>query len=480
VAVAVAQAVLSLWRLGTASWHIDELVYVRASREGLDTELTHPPLGKLLMAVPQWVFGESLTSARVAPVLAGALVGVCLFLLVRRTVGFWAGIAVWAAWVLLPRSVGLMAAGTHLDVARLERFALLDAFAAAGMAATLLLGWRWAQRGGWGPAVATAVAGGLATASKASGATALLVAGGAVLITRPGRRAVAEVALAAAVSVATFALTYLPFGTTAWSAFREMLDFQLGHADTGHAVFVAGQTYDKPPWWVFGAYQVEADGWLLTFAVVAAVIAALVLVRHPVRWYLLAAVVVPLVLLTLSPVVIRHYRFIALPGQVALVALGVRALLAGVVWQRVLGVVVAVPLLLAAAGEVHRVLTLQPRDYAQLAQTLEQAEAAGRFDPDEQVVVLRGVRTVADAHAPDVRFLADLPTDGDAAEIAAIVLDPTSTLRFPAPELERAAMRLGLVSVQMGRLEAFVAPELQVRFGAPVHGQRAPTSPTSG
>jgi hypothetical protein len=53
-------------------------------------------------------------------------------------------------------------------------------------------------------------------------------------------------------------------------------------------------------------------------------------------------------------------------------------------------------------------------------------------------------------------------------------------LRFPAPELELAAMRLGLVSVQMGRLEAFVAPELQVRFGAPVHGQRAPTSPTSG
>jgi 4-amino-4-deoxy-L-arabinose transferase-like glycosyltransferase len=459
--VAVVQAVLSLWRLGTASWHIDELVYVRASREGLDTELTHPPLGKLLMAVPQWVLGESLTSARLAPVLAGALVGVCLFLLVRRTVGFWAGIGVWAAWVLLPRSVGLMEAGTHLDLARLERFALLDVFAAAGMAATLLLGWRWAQRGGWAPAVATAVAGGLATASKASGATALLVAAGAVLVTRPGRRAVAEVALAAAASVATFALTYLPFGTTAWSAFREMLDFQLGHADTGHAVFVAGQTYDKPPWWVFGAYQVEADGWLLTFAVVGAAVAALVLVRHPVRWYLLAAVVVPLVLLTLSPVVIRHYRFIALPGQVALVALGAHALLRRPGWPRAVGVAVCVPLLLAAASDVSRVLTLAPRDYAQLAQVLDRAERAGTFDPASRIVVLHGVGTVAERHAPDVRFVRDLPTDGDAREeVAAIVLDPTSTLRQPVPDLIAAAEELDLVALEMGRLQVFLAPEL--------------------
>jgi hypothetical protein len=460
VAVVVAQAVLSLWRLGTASWHIDELVYVRASREGLDADLTHPPLAKLLMAVPQWVLGESLTSARLAPTAAGALVGVCLFLLVRRTVGFWSGIAVWAAWVLLPRSVGLMEARTHLELARLERFALLDVFAAAGMAATLLLGWRWAQRGGWGPAAVTAAAGGLATASKASGATALLVVAGAVLITRPGRRAVAEVALAAAVSVATFALTYLPFGTTAWSAFREMLDFQLGHADVGHAVFVAGRTHDKPPWWVFAAYQVEADGWLLTAAVVAAAIAALVLVRHPVRWYLLAAVVVPLVLLTISPVVIRHYRFVALPAQVALVALGTHALLRRAGWQRALGVVVCVPLLLAAVRDVSRVLTLQPRDYAQLANVLDEAQRTGAFDPSEQVVVLRGVETVAERHAPDVRFHPDLPTNGDDQRVAAIVLDRTSTLRRPAPELVRAATELGLLERDMGRLQGFFAPEL--------------------
>jgi 4-amino-4-deoxy-L-arabinose transferase-like glycosyltransferase len=459
VAVALVQAVLSLWRLGTASWHVDELIYVAASREGPGSELTHPPLGKLLIAAPQWVLGESLAAARLAPVLAGALIGVCLFLLVRRTVGFWAGMAVWAAWVLLPRSVGLIEAGTHLELARLERFALLDPFATAGLAATLLVGWRWARQGGWGWALATGVTGGLATATKASGATALLVAAAAVVLSRPGRRALAELAGAAAASVATFFVTYLPLGRAAPRAFVEMVDFQLGHAEVGHAVFVAGQTYMKPPWWVFLAYQVEADGWLLTASALAAAIAALVLVRHPVRWYLLAAVVVPLVVLTISPVVIRHYRYIALPGQVALVALGVRALLAGVVWQRALGVVVAIPLVLAAGSDVHRVLTLGPRDYAQLALVLERAEAAGAFDPEEQVVVLRGVPTVAEAHAPGVHFVAALPTEADRGRVVAIVLDRTSTLRFPAPELRTAATDLGFVPIQMGRLDVFLAHE---------------------
>jgi hypothetical protein len=244
-----------------------------------------------------------------------------------------------------------------------------------------------------------------------------------------------------------------------------MLDFQLGHADVGHAVFVAGQTYDKPPWWVFAAYQVEADGWLLTGAVVGAVVAALVLVRHPVRWYLLAGVVVPLVLLTISPVVIRHYRFIALPAQTGLVALGVWALLLRAGWQRALGVVVCVPLLLVAARDAGRVLTLQPRDYAELAQVLERAERAGAFDPASRIVVLRGVDTVAEQHAPDVRFHPDLPTDGDDRLVAAIVLDRTSTLRRPAPELIQAAADLGLVARDMGRLQGFFAPELLTADG---------------
>lgn len=459
VALAVAQAFLGLWRLATPSWHVDELVYAMSGRAYLAGDLIHnrehPPLGKYLIGLPQALLFESAGTARLLPVVAGALTGVGLFLLVRRTLGFWAGIAAWAAWVLLPRSVGLIETGTHVQMVRLERLALLDVFAATAMVAALVVGWRWARRGGWQLAGLTGVAIGLGVASKVSAASIGLVVAGAVVAHRRRWRDVAEVAMAAVTSVVVFAISYLPYGRTAPDAIRYMIDYQTQHAADGQLVYAGGSVHSKPPWWVFLAYQVEADGRALTAATVLAVIAALALVRHPVRWYLLAAVVVPLAVMTLSPVVIRHYRYIALPGQVALVGLGLWALLRRPGAWRVAGLVLAIPFAVASVRDVARIATLEVSDYQRLGQVLE---AAG----PEPVVVLRGTPSVAAHYAPEAQLVSDLPAEG---AVAAVVLDPPAMLLTPAPELVAQAEALGYVETEMGRLRVFLAPMLAEAAG---------------
>lgn len=458
-ALAAMQAFLGLWRLATPSWHVDELVYALAGRAYLAGDLTptreHPPLGKYLIGLPQALLFESAGTARLLPTIAGALTGLGLFVLVRRTLGFWAGIAAWAAWVLLPRSVGLIETGTHLQMVRLERLALLDVFAATGMVAALVAGWWWARRGGWLPAVATGACVGLGVASKLPAASIGLVVAGAVLAHRRRWRDVAELGVAGATSVAVFALTYLPYGRAAPDALRYMFEHQLDHAAEGHLVYAGGSVHAKPPWWVFLAYQVEADGRVLTAATVTAVLVALALVRHPVRWYLLAALVVPLAVLTLSPVVIRHYRYLALPAQAALIGLGLWALLRRPGAWRVAGVVLALPFALASVRDVHRIATLQVSDYQRLGQVLD---AAG----PEPTVVLRGPTSVAAHYAPEARWRHDLPEDG---QVAAVVLDPPSMLLQPDPDLEARVEDLGYVETTLGRLRVFLAPELAAATG---------------
>lgn len=458
-ALAVMQAFLGLWRLATPSWHVDELIYALAGRAYLAGDLTptreHPPLGKYLIGLPQALLFESAGTARLLPTVAGALTGVGLFLLVRRTLGFWAGVAAWAGWVLLPRSVGLMETGTHLEMVRLERLAFLDVFAATGMVAALVAGWWWARRGGWLPALVTGACVGLGVASKLPAASIGLVVAGAVLAHRRGWREVAELGVAGATSVAVFALSYLPYGRAAPDAVRYMLEHQLEHAAGGHLVYAGGSVHAKPPWWVFLAYQVEADGRVLTAATAAAVVAALVLVRHPVRWYLLAALVVPLAVLTLSPVVIRHYRYVALPAQAALIGLGLWALLRRPGAWRVAGAVLALPFALASVRDVHRIATLEVSDYQQLGQVLDAAEP-------QPTVVLRGQSSVAAHYAPEARWRRDLPDDG---EVAAVVLDPTAMLLQPDPGLEARVADLGYVETTMGRLRVFLAPEVAAAAG---------------
>ncbi|UTT66487.1 glycosyltransferase family 39 protein [Janibacter sp. CX7] len=275
----------------------------------------HPPLVKQLMAVAQLVLGDTRVAARLPSAVAAWVTGLLLAVLVWRTgrPGRWsaaAGIGTALLWWTLP-----------FDPARV---ATLEAVTCALVVAALLA-WvlattgrdpRWLLVGG-------AVAG-LAGAAKLTGGLALVgLLPAALLLARDlGTRRVLPFALGSGVAaVVAWVFTFVPMEGDALAAMTTPVTFQLGHAEAGHDVLLAGTTYRYAPAWASGWLFVDALGPL---AAGGLTLAALVgVLRHPRTTAPVAVTLVALVAaLSSSPVQLSHYQFAWWPLFVALAGAG--------------------------------------------------------------------------------------------------------------------------------------------------------------
>ena len=331
IVIGLAALWAGIWRISEASIRFDEPAYTSAGAAYFDGDFTqnleHPPVAKYLFGLAQLVLGDGIDSARVASALASVVIAVVLWRLGSKMFGPAAGVVAAALWVALPRSIGSNEVPAPGD--RLERFAYLEPVTAMFMVLALWFGWRLSRRTS-GPdraarpdVVGLGVAVGLATGSKLSG-VAIAFPIGVYLLATGGRRMIAPLGAAAAVSAVTFGAAYLPFGRTAGDALSFMFRFQGEHAEFGHMTFVRGRPVLDPPWYTELWYHFDADGIWLTAAVVGLVCVAFV---DPKRRrevaYAFAAVAGIYLFLSLLPVQLRHYRYVVWPPLVLVLAAGV-------------------------------------------------------------------------------------------------------------------------------------------------------------
>jgi 4-amino-4-deoxy-L-arabinose transferase-like glycosyltransferase len=330
-------------------------------------------------------------------------------------------------WIALPRSVGSREVGTPGD--RLERFAYLEPITALWMVVAVWFGWRLHRHGRGIDAVALGVAIGLATASKVSGVFVAVPIAAFLLVTA-GRRVVAPLAGAAAVSVITFLATYAPFGRTANEALETMYRLQRDHAEAGHAVYVRGQSTSHPPWYTELWYHYDADGpWLTLATVVLVAVAVAASGRRRAAGYLLGVVAGIYLLLSFLPVEIRHYRFVVWPPLVVLLAAGIVALAGPIArgW-RIAGIGAATVVVIAGVLSLGRLATLHPEDYAAL-----HAELTARSVPDDAAVAVFGPVHVAAHHLPGHPVVSGADPAAGAATV--VLVDRTYTVRFGEPPI---------------------------------------------
>jgi 4-amino-4-deoxy-L-arabinose transferase-like glycosyltransferase len=367
VALGAFAAFIGLWRLGTAEWLQDEYVYATAGYQyaaGTGGEnMEHPPLAKLLIGIPEHLFGFGPASARVAAVAAGIATGVALALIAARLAGEAVAVLTFALWVALPHPTPGW---------RLERAAMLDVFAACFAAFALLAALRWVERPGWRRAAVTGAAIGAAAACKLIGApSGIPVVVFVLLSIRPLGRALRELGVAAGAAVAVFLCSYLPIRTDPFTAIPDMLRFQGTEADSGFPIRVAGTVYNHPPWWspLWFAWH---HGPAFAVATLIAAIIGLAAVERRVAALLGLAILAPFLAIVLGPG--RFFEFYAYawtPPLVLCAALGVAAL-----WRRrragrAVAVVLMLPLVAAGAGSVWSVLTLQPKGYVLAGRMLD-------------------------------------------------------------------------------------------------------------
>lgn len=432
--IAVVAAWAALWRLGTTTILFDEPTYAQAGRDHVSGDrvlnLEHPPLAKYGFGVAQWMLGDGITSARVASAVASVAIALVVWRLGTDLFGRAAGIVAAALWIALPRSIGSTEAGTPGD--RLERFAYLEPITALWMVVAVWFGWRLHRHGRRLDALGLGVAVGLATASKISGVFVAIPIAVFLLLTT-GRRMLVPLAAAGAVAVITFFTTYIPFGRTANEALDTMLELQRDHAETGHTVFVRGQSTSHPPWYTELWYHYDADGpWLTLATVVLVAIAFAAAGRRRAAGYLVGIIGGIYLLLSLLPVEIRHYRFVVWPPLVVLLAAGIVALAGPLArgWK-VAGVGAVAVVAFTGLVSIARLATLQPEDYAAL-----EAELAARSVPDDATVAVFGPVHVAAHHLPGHRVVAG--ADPSADEATVVLVDRTYTVRFGEPMIPGA------------------------------------------
>lgn len=416
-----------LWRLGTASWQGDEAIYASVAHDVLASggeaasEIGHPPLALLAFAGGQQFLGDDQLAVRLVSALCGLAVGLVLFVLVRRMAGWWAGIGAATLWVALPHA--LRTPGLGLD--KLDRFGRIDAVAALPLAVALLLGWRWIEDGRRRWAVGAGAAVGLAAAAKLPFGLAVLaiVVTGVIIHRYDVRRLIADVAAMAAVAMSVLILAYLPFGTQAWRRFTEMIDFQSEHATTGHPILIGNTVHDHAPWWTNFWFTWRDDGALLTVPLVAlAACAVLWPGRRRAGAYLLAAGLVPAIVLALSPVALPHYRFVWLPPLFGAAAIG-----GAVLWERGrvargAAIVAFAALVVVGIDHLSNIATLEPSGYGEVAARLEQAGL------DDGTIAHRAAGPIIEAYFPGAVEVGGLPAD-------VVIVDDGIISRFPDPAL---------------------------------------------
>lgn len=451
------------WRLGTSGWSVDEPVYRDAGtalvEDGdLSPNREHPLVGKVLIGTSIALVGEGEVGTRLASTVAGFVVGVAVLGLGASMAGRWAGLAGAALWWLLP-----LAPGT--TVARIDRYGLLEppmlAFAMVG----LWLAWTWSRRGSWGWGLAAGVAVGLAAATKLTGALvlpAVLLAGWwAPGASAPNRRRIGATAFPLVGAAAGFLVPALAFGTAGWSALRFAVEWQLDHAAEGHAQVVAGTSYLHPPWWAPWWFQAEyltrvgtAALWLL--AALGAVLAWRTggAARRGTA-FLLTALVPVVAAVSLSGLKLPHYHVAWVPLLCVLAGMGLALALPRRDAWRAVGAAAGAVLVVLAAGQLWRIATLEPRDYAALPDAL----AGAGVEVDGATVAVWGYDHLAAEALPDADVVAEAPRRV-AGPTDVVLVDPVVAERQPDSPFASFVDELpgSAELVRVGRLDVWVLP----------------------
>jgi len=450
-AVLLAAVLTATVRLGTATWHMDELIYREAGlgylRGDFSAPTGHPPLGPYLYGLAARLGDGRPGAVRVPAALASLGTGLVVFAFGRELAGFWSGLAAFAIFALQPCTGW---AGHERLALRIDRFALLDPLMGFFQMLALWLGWRWRERGGNDRAAATGVALGLAATTKLPGLFVAPVIVAAVLL-RQGRRATLACATFAATALATAALVYAPFGLGAPAAIRDMIVFQSTHRANGHPTIVDGAFYLHPPWWALLFWEWEGSGTPTVAGLAGAVAASVVAVPRAVRLYLLSAIAVVFGFLALvAGIALSHYvddwqAPLALLAGLALVGLWRRGRTA-----RVVAGGLAALLGIGVATTAVRLTQLRPQDYRVAGETLTRA-GLGRA-----TVVVMGFDTVAREYLPHATVVNELGPLPDPIDV--LVLDPIWASRWSAPRTT-ALLRAGLPDVaecRFDRLHVYV------------------------
>ncbi len=424
-----------LWKLGVGSWQGDEAIYASAADRLLESggaaasEIGHPPLAMLAFAAGQALAGDDLLGVRIVSALCGLAVAAVLCALVGRIAGWWVGLGAALAWVVLPH--GLRTVGTGLD--KLDRFGRIDAVAALPLVLCLYAGWRWIEGGARRWAIAAGAFAGFAAAAKLPFGLSMTVVAVAGFIAHRNqiRRSIADVTAMATASIVAMVVSYLPFGTSSWTRFWDMIEFQREHAAQGHPIRIGDTVHLTAPWWANFWFTWRDDGGPMTIALVVLAVSA-VATRHPHRWgaaYLLLAAMLPAAVLATSPVALPHYRFVWLAPLFAVATMGGVSLWRRGGLQRAVAGLAGLVLVWSALEHGSAIATLERSGYAEAAARIG---AAGMQDG---TLVHRATRPIVEAYLPDALTVVSLPAD-------VVILDETLLARFPDPGLEVALNEL--------------------------------------
>lgn len=471
-AVAVVAVFNACWSLSTADWKTDEawdggLAWLAVDRGDWTLENAHPVFVRWFLGAGQLVFGQDRLGIRIVPALASVAAVGLLYLLGTRLHSRWAGLVAAALWAVLPRA--LVVGSTVVGPLRGDRFAYLEPFMVVALLGAMLTGWNWIQENRWRDAVATGLLIGLAASFKPTALVAVVpIAAVAWWTQRSFRTVVGPAVVLGVLAVVVLPLTYvLVLGTDGPSYLRNLVDFQLDHAKTGHLLVVDGTLTEHQPRWAHLLYQWRGMGAATCVGLVIGVVGAWTGRRRAPVVYATAMWLTLLGFHLLSSVALPHYYLLWAPFSVLVAAMGLTELgertrasegpsgdLAAR-WQRAPGPATALGIaILALVGSglvaTVRTATLEPGDYGRLVAELDergveptavryQGEAVERYFP--QAVV------------GQVGFTAEGPFD-------LLVLDPRDVPLLPdgaADDLRSQAGAAGLAPHQIGRLEVWYA-----------------------
>jgi len=335
---------LSLFRLSTPSWGLDEPTYAAAGRAywrgdfGPNPE--HPPLAKYLIGAAEWLFGPTVTAARLPAALMLLATGLVAWAWLARVgprgAGPIAALLVWTVPVLTTFPEALDRAP---DTATLTRTAMLDPVAAGLALAALAVGWWWLRSGRLPAAAACGLLSLLACTAKLAAALIIVVpavAGCLAVAGRPGTlparlgRLAAHVGAWLAAAAVAVVATYAPMGWPgALDTFRRGYAKERRHGHSGHLIVVSGRPRLHGPWWIDLAWQRASWGTALSVVAVLAVLLGL-LARSGLTAYLAAAGLLPVVALTpLTGLALPHYLLLWRPVLIVAAVVGGTA---GVRW----------------------------------------------------------------------------------------------------------------------------------------------------
>ena len=449
VLLIVALAVFSgLWKLGTADWGIDEVIYREAGNAYLTGDYSanpeHPPLAKQIIGVSSALLGSSIWAVRLPGVLLALGTGFVLFALGRRMGGRVAGVAAAAIWLLLPL------APPPMDIS-ITRYGMLEPAMVFLSSVALYCAWRWGEAGSPRWAAAAGGALGLAIAAKLPAALLLPVVLLPIVWTPANeRRRVRAMTLLISAMAGGYVLPHLLGGREGIDLMTSAVALQAQHAEGGHGlnVIVAGSVFERPPWWSHLWWMVEQRGIAGSIGVGAALI-GLVFLRGRTRIlaFLATAVLVPLVVMSLLSVKLPHYH-VAWAAPLALAAgMGIAGW-----WQRSerhrMGAAVAALLLIVAmAGTMVTVLRLETSNYAAAASFLENRGLEGGE------IGFAGWPKVAAEYLPEANLISQ-----PAQPPPVVILDPHVTDRLPDVPAGQIVLDNGSLYLRhdFGRIQVYV------------------------